>query len=989
MDELRISTLGGLRIEVGATVIGGLASRKAEALVVYLACNPQPHDREWLAELLWDDLSSERGRANLSVLLSSLRPTLGPYLQANRLTVGLRTDSRYWLDVAHFERDLTDLPPAISRSAPAAGETERLANAMQLYRGDFLQGFGISNSAGFEDWMRSEQERLRRLAISARQRLASAYQLAGRPTAAIEQAELALRHDPLQEWPHLLLMELLAAIGRRAAALDAYERYRRTLTTELGIEPAESLRTLATRLRSGTLLPAPVQTQGLQAAPPVSGPLLGREHELARATALLDDPACRLLTLSGPGGIGKTRLARAAAERHLANRSGSGFFVALAGAADQTALIGSLAAVLGLRSDGRSDLQSQVLAYLREQDLLLLLDNLEQLPAAGELVAAILANAPGVQILATSRRPLNLSAEWVVPLDGLACPPASASPDECIAYDSVQLFARLAARRQPAFSLNTQNVRVVAQMCRLLDGLPLAIELAAAWVRRLSLDEIAAAVKANLDFLAADLPDLPPRHRSMRAVFEHSWDLLAPDERRALCRLSVFRGGFDLTAAQALLGNATAFGLLAALSDASLVQQNNEGRFMLHELVAQYAAEQLAHDPAAAEAAQATHGDFVCRLLAEIDAQLNGSDQAAALTRFDREIDNIRAAWDRAVAAADAGALDCMFSGFTRAMDASGRFEEAFTRLQQATTTLADAATPEEQVLVSRLLAAQGAQCERLGHYNQGTALLRRALRLSGGAQVHRERAHILSLLGRIRERCGRYQSGIRLHRHSLAYAQAAGDRSAEAHAYHHLASVYEGLAEYATARSLVQRSLQLRRASGELRGVAHSLNLLGIVSEMQGAFDEARMCYQESLALMSGLGNHWERALPLSNLGDVCVTLNELAAARIYYAEALELAHSYWSVPNMLLCLVKLAQLLQRDAAPAAAAELIGPALTHPATDAVFRDHARRLLSDLDAGLPAGALSAALARGQARTLSATVEVAISLALRDQAGGNV
>ncbi|NJN16598.1 MAG: AAA family ATPase [Oscillochloris sp.] len=448
MQELRINTLGGLQIQVGEQALVGLASRKAEALIVYLACGGQVFQREWLAELLWDDLSSERGRANLSVLLSSLRPALGPYLQSNRLAVGLRPDAEIRLDVRFFEQALSGLLPASGEARLDTGGTEQLAAALRFYRGDFLQGFAISNSRGFEDWMRGEQERLRRLAINGRRQLARTYQLLGQPAAAIEQAELALRHDPLQEWPHLLLMELLAAIGRRAAALDAYDRYRRTLAEELGIEPADTLQTLAARLRSG-FSPAPVAEKPvLRAAPLLGGSLLGREHEAAQLTTMLRDPACRLVTLIGPGGIGKTRLALHVAQQQAAAHRGGGFFLDLAGAADQTALISSLAATLGLRADGRAELRNQVLNYLHEQDLLLLCDNLEHVPQAGTLLAEILAHGPQVQLLATSRRPLNLHAEWIFPLTGLACPPAESPPQESAGYEALQLFARLAARRR-------------------------------------------------------------------------------------------------------------------------------------------------------------------------------------------------------------------------------------------------------------------------------------------------------------------------------------------------------------------------------------------------------------------------------------------------------------------------------------------------------------------------------------------------------------
>jgi predicted ATPase len=796
--------------------------------------------------------------------------------------------------------------------------------------------------------------------------------------AAIEQAELALSSDPLQEWPHLLLMELLSAIGRRRAALDAYERYRHTLASDLGIAPAEQLRELAERLRAGAAPSAMVVQTGLRGAVLPTEPLIGRERELARIGELLADPGCRMLTVIGLGGVGKTRLALQASHDYAPAYAAGACFVALAGAANRADALSSLALALGLRLDGRADLLGQLLIYLREQQLLLTLDNLEHLPVASELASAILEAAPRVCILATSRQPLGLSAEWLLPLGGLGAP-TDTGQHPAAGEQALRLFALRAARRQPGFTLDAASRPAIMQICRLLDGLPLAIELAAAWAHRLSVEQIAAALADGIDLLAADMPDLPPRHRSIREIIAQTWAQLSSEEQRALSRLSVFRGGFTHEVAATVLGAPTRLTPLAALIDGSLVRRRGDGRYELHELVRQFAEEQLRADPPAQAAAEAAHATAVSARLSAAVAQIGGARQAELVAAMSAEIDNLRVVWDRAVAGADWANLAELAEGLWRFTDVAGGFAEGHERISRARAALERAAPAHP--LLTRLLCAEGALCERLGRYQEGHALLLRALRLHDRAGHPRELALILARLGQIADRQGRSQRARRLHRRSLACAQAAGDQRAQAQAYFNLASAAEGLRDYPAAEQYVRQSLRLWQSLGDMRGLAFARNLYGIVAEMQGRYDEARLCYQESLALLVGLGNSWERCLPLSNLGDVSATLGEVAAARQAYAECLELARSYWAVPIMLMQLIKLAQLLARNDDPSGAAELIAPALSHPATEETFRSQARTLMAELGTALSQAQISAAFAAGQGRSLGDSVDAAIRRAL--------
>ena len=335
----------------------------------------------------------------------------------------------------------------------------------------------------------------------------------------------------------------------------------------------------------------PARRSNLPAAPT---PLVGRESELAALTQLLDNPQCRLLTLVGPGGIGKTRLAiEAAAARREVFVDGV-VLASLAAVNSPTFMLPALASALGFSFYGSTNPRNQLLNHLSEKQMLLVLDNLEQLLEGVELVADILRRAPGLKLLATSRERLNLLGEWVVEVQGLAVPPAGQAKgvEECSA---VALFVQSARRAKAGFALRAGDEPAVAHICRLVEGMPLAIELAASWVRMLSCQEIAREIEHNLDFLVASTRDLPERHRSLWAVFDHSWKLLSGEEQRELSQLSVFRGGFTRQAAEAVAGASLA--ALSSLVTKSLVRRasalDDLTYYDLHELVRQYAHVQL------------------------------------------------------------------------------------------------------------------------------------------------------------------------------------------------------------------------------------------------------------------------------------------------------------------------------------------------------------------------------------------------------------
>lgn len=654
LTPLAIRTLGEVMVAIGPTGPSiPFEARTVQALLLYLACQGRSVGRDQLAELLWPERSQEQGRANLRVALHRLRQHLAPYLLITRQTVALNPDAPVMLDVTHFTAQV------------AAGE---LAAATALYHGPFLASFYLDESPAYEQWALLERERLHVVALTAYQQLITQQSHAGQLDAAIASAQRLLQLDPYHEPIHRQLMRLLAQAGQRNAALTQYETCRHLLAAELDVTPDETTTALAEQIRTGELdkkrrrqeakehertqpiFLSPPLLVSLSSLPSQSTPFIGRAAELAQIAQLLTNPDCRLLTLLGVGGVGKTRIAIAAAAQQGTRFADGICFVSLAAVGAADLLLVALAQSLGLDTVS-SDLQAQVTAYLQPRKMLLVLDNFEHLLAGAEMVALLLHRAPQIKVLVTSRQRLHLLEEWLLPIGGLALVGGVAS-------DAGALFLRSAQRVQSNFRPDGEE-EAIAAICQQAEGMPLAIELAASWVRAMSCRTIAQQMGHNLDFLTTPLRNLPERHRSMYALFDQSWRLLSAEEQRVLRGVSVFRGGWLLADAAQVLAldedagsavlRSSLHHLHLALIDKSLVQHGEQQRFRMHELVRQYAAEQLVASGEEPLIRQRHYNTYL-QLARTADQMVRGPAVVVWFARLEAEQDNIRAAWQWALA---------------------------------------------------------------------------------------------------------------------------------------------------------------------------------------------------------------------------------------------------------------------------------------------------------------------------------------------------
>jgi predicted ATPase/DNA-binding XRE family transcriptional regulator len=752
-------------------------------------------------------------------------------------------------------------------------------------------------------------------------------------------------------------------------------------------------------------------------------PLIGRERELEQLSQLLRDPQCRLLTLVGPGGMGKTRLAIEAAAQVQEEFADGVYFVRFTPVNNPRFIVPVIADAIGFafESVGRADPKTQLIGYLKEKQVLLLTDNLEQLLAEPgiELLAELLANAPKVKLLATSRESLEFQGEWVFEVHGLPVP-ESGEAEGSGQNTSVELFLQRARRAHVRFNATPEDYPTIVRICRLLDGMPLAIELAAAWVRTLSCDEIAMEIERGLDFLRVSTRDLPARHQSMRAVFDQSWKLLAEEEQGVLLWLSTFRGGFRREAAEAVAG--ATLSMLSTLVTKSLIRRSGTGRYDLHELIRQFATEQLAERPNEQTANQARHGRYYLRYFSQADGRLRSSAQHEALAELTAEMDNFRAAWDWAVAHGEFALIEQTMRPFKLFYDTHGWFQEGLDTLDRTVNALemAHGRSPPDrtdQVALGHILAIRSWLAYRLANYEQAQAMLERSVDILRPLNEPRVLVESITDLGWAMELTGNYPRALELYAEGLEIARAIGDRwhAALCLTLHTaLIGITHGMVKPEITHEQLQSVVADWRLIGDPRLTAFALNFLSRSALRLGRYDEARLALEENVALNSSIGFGWGMGTAYRGLGivaqeqgehqqavdmfhksldtftelggswwvgrvlaDISWSIlalgNDIEAERIW-RESLRIATDIHGTPVALEALAGFASLQAKRGNLEYALELLLMVLNHPASFHKTKNRASDLRAELEAQLTSQQVETARERARTKTLEAAVE---------------
>lgn len=650
--------------------------------------------------------------------------------------------------------------------------------------------------------------------------------------------------------------------------------------------------------------PHPVDVPTRHNLPHQMTSLVGRAEEMVALQQLLSDPERRLITLLGAGGIGKTRLSLAVATEQLAQFADGVCFVSLVSADGLEAITAAIAEAVGFSFHTEGRPRQQLLNYLRAKAILLVLDNFEHLLNEVALIQEILATAQAIKCLVTSRQRLNLSIETLFHLDGLEVPAMNPAPEAPVSkalsdYSAVALFIQTARQLQPAFEPGGVEQQAVVEICQLVQGMPLGLILAAGWVTLLSPREIASEIRANLDFLETDLSDMPPRQRSMRAVFNHSWQLMSAVERDVLRQLSIFVGGFDRDAAEKVTG--ASLRTLASLANKSLLLRNANQRYELHELLRQYARAKLAENTQAESAVTHRHSSYYGNRMGDLADKLKGSHYAAALDEIEADIENMVVAWRWAADHQQMEAINQAMDSLYEFFNVRCRYEEGVSAFQQVETQLL--ATANQRQLeadtmmrtLARVRSRQGAFCKPLGIGDKFYTLVQQSLETMRIIGDLREMLFCLNLLGTCAQQEGNFTSAEKWLREALEIGQGINDCLPQADTLHHLGLMYTRRGNHKAALPLFQQGLNFYRQAGYQPGIALALDKVALAAWQTGMYVEAEEAWRESLRLYRIVGDRIGVVNSLGGLANVALSMGgaKLHEAEQLQSEALKIARS------------------------------------------------------------------------------------------------
>jgi len=922
LSELIFSFLGRLKIEHRQLGAITFTNRKAIGLLAYLLIeSDHAHSREFLLGLLWPDLPTAAAQNNLRVTWAHLQKALGinssdaqPLLIGDRLTLRFNPLGDYELDVARFgaliEACRIHLHPDSHDCAECAA---RLTQALGWVRGDFLDEFSLGDCLQFDEWLTLQREHFRMQVTSALEQLAAFHERAGQLAEAERAVRRLLEYDPLNESSYRQLMQVLARSDQRSAALDVYETCRRVLGTELGLTPAIETVTLAEQIRAH----APIEAHATQVdLPPVLTRFFGRQQESARLVDFLSRRTVRLVTLAGPGGVGKTRLAIEVAHRMAGVFAHDICFVELTGVVDERSVDDAVAAALHLPTNTGRSSTGAILDYLRDRIMLLVLDNCEHLvKACAHLVQTLSRDAAGLTVLATSRIPLHIDEEHVVRLEPFATPAIDdmerLTAAEALSFDSVQLFIDRAAQSLLQFTLTDANVLAVVPICQQLDGIPLAIEIAAAKTRALPIEAIAERLGQRFTWLHRQVGEKLPRQRTLHTLIDWSYGLLGELERSFLLRLAVFSGGWTLEAAEAVSASGQPCAeILAELVDHSLVffgADPERRRYGMHETIRQFSQEYLHGSDQEADALE-RHARYYAGLVSQAVENRSGQTLLKRLRTIQDDHDNLQRAFEWLLAHdyEQALVLVAQLGMELNFWELGGFFQEGRRWLQHALeATQTSISVQRAQALLAAaelssaisdfdygLQFAQQAQdlFQQLGdqkgeidaqlmyyelaeltgkHANLQTQveeILRKAEHISYSAGIAKARL----VLGTICSHAEEFQAAIQYVLPSIVLWRELDKPFELATALNRLASPLLEIHEYAAGQQALLECRDIYQSLGYRRGVATAIQNLGGVAYKLGDYAHARDLFCDALQIRHDLGLQRGYAYSFEFIADV-----------------------------------------------------------------------------------------------------------------------
>ncbi len=971
---LELRTLGDLRITVDGRP-AALHSHKAQALLVYLAIEGEPQPRSSLAALLWPESDQEHANTSLRVALTTLNKSCRDYLNCNRQRIGIDWDKPVCAD-------LNELLHCAEKA-----EDDR---AQEFYKGPFLAGFHIRDSEAFETWRTWQNERLMRVITRSFQRTIDRTLRGDVSRDPVALSQQLLKIEPLDESAHRAIMITHWRNGNHAAAIEQYQACLNLLQNELAAEPSDQTRSLYERIQRGDA-PTTQHLPSDRSTIPQKRRLIGREEELSALLERIDSEQYRLVTLLGPGGIGKSRLAIEAVRKAADWFPDGAFFCTLASVPSREFLLPAVSSTLGFYVDSwvtMLDPKSQLLDFLSTRKILLALDGFEHLTGCADLLADFLAHAPHLMLLVTSRERLKLSDEWEMPLEGL-----HVHKDEKPGVDprspAFELFELRMAQASGDRQLDGPERTAAQEICSLVEGNPLAIELAAAWSGALAPSKILNQMQVSLDVLTTRHRDLPEQHRSLRAVFDHSWDLLPDHLQSTLTAIAVFRGTFIPEAAEAVAG--ATWVDLTALADRSLVRCNPLGRYELHALLKEYAVEKLLQDARATERVQSAHARYYLELLSRTAPEFLSTGMLAAREGVAKELANIWLALEWAIQHFDDEcvyqAMDDLFSFYV-----VHGWQEGAVALEYLVGRISASRAGENQQqywsrpLYRAAIARQAWFLAHLGRTEECQSLSERCLAWMSTDDIPDDRSICLNNLGICACLLGQSDKGIEYLEQAIAVGQGyarpvfpsyylwlgyirflqglyaesmteyqicydlfetQGNQPGMAFALSKMGLSADGMGSYDQGLVYHRRALEIFRATNHLSGQAYTYSRMSVDAYGLGDYGQSVEWAEQGLKRFDALGHRWGISSSRCRLAFAEIGLGKLEQANGHLLDALSRAQEHQMTPLMLYAILGLACVLLLEGELERARELHYTVAANPQTPKIYLDLAARWLDE------------------------------------------
>lgn len=879
---LSFTLLGQTVLSKNGLPLAQFRSQKEAALLIYLAQTGETHPRDFLADLLWESSTTKQSLTNLRTALTRLRKQVGDNtLLITRKTLALAPESQEQVDSVNLLQTLKSIGQIDSAETAVA-----LQQALDTYQGDFLADFHLTDAPQFTEWAMITREYIRRQVITGCQKLQEYALSTGDVEYGIAIARRWLAVDALDETAHTLLIQLLLQADRVQEALAHYDHCVALLQADLGVDPPDKMTALIRdALPKRPALPRPT-TEVRHNLPAEYDQFFGRKSAQQEIHIRLDQPWCRLVTITGQGGMGKTRLATTIARSRLSQYRDGTWLVELENIDPNDedlaeAIAVEIATILDLRLTGSAAPTEQLLNHLQHKQMMLVLDNFEHLVTGRQIILDIVQRCEQVQLIVTSRESLRLRAEWTIALAGLSYP---ASDTDKMPSDAVELFAARRAQHQRG-EISADELAAIRTICRLTAGLPLAIELAAALTHQTAVREVANSLQDGFDALKASLHDVPDKHRGLHVVFEMSWRRLAPALQLRLARLAVFRGGFSAAAATEIT-DANAQHLEAFIEKSLIMRDAVSVRYTLHPVIRAYAAEKReSTDPTPQK-----HAYYFLKLLTEHTEPLQKDAPQESLEQIAPDIDNIRRAWQTGL---DERLPDLLQEALTslsiyyqlRGLSHEGEAVMQTTRL--TAKAWRDAGIP----LLIRASLERARFQNRLGHYRTASKTLEAALKL---ARQHGDQwAEGMGLVwwGESLWRLGKYDEAQHKLNNALQIAEEIDSIELSGWCHHQLGIIHDIQARYTLSLEHLQTAIDKWRTLNNANLLSVSLNSLGVVYNSMGDLPAAQHSYEQALTICNAINNRHLQSFLLNNLSTITLKQGDYSGAQYYLQLGIELA--------------------------------------------------------------------------------------------------